>query len=185
MSLFDKEYYQFEELEMWDWYNKNKATDSAINFLESLGFEIMTSNGRAFSDKKGNKYGYVSLGERRKVKGGEEQDEIYRRIKEINPQEDIFQIECIHNQHTPLCGDLERTAHNFINQCPSPSHYNAVSLIPGPSWINEGQDGGYTTTLYNLLMLKIKTVHETKFIDQKTLERIALERKINASCPAY
>jgi len=143
------------------------------DFLKEKGFKAFTSDGNYFVDEQGNKYGawgaLASLERKERIEGGENRYWVSRGVREIKPEEDIFNL--LWDKAYCWIGRMQSWDDiNFVSKIPLPTQYNAAVITPIPSWREEGQDGGGQKTLYSLLMLKYEVTRKTEFVKDLTEE---------------
>jgi hypothetical protein len=170
-----------------EWEIKS-ADEKTKKFIENIGFEIFSADGKYFVDGNGDCYGpwsdLMTTVKRERVEGGEICYEVIRGVRDVNLEEDVYQL--LHDYSECWIGKMHYwdTFEFPQGKCPSPSHYNSVIVTPVATWREDGMDGGGQKSLYSLLMLNSRVKREERFIRDLTPEEKRI-RDIEASMPAW
>ena len=154
-------------------------------YLRRAGFELFSSDGTYFVDSRGNKYGaWTDLAETQrkvKVEGGEKHYIVVRGVRDVKPEEDVFQL-LYEVSATAIFPTQEVVM--FLEKSPCPTHYNAAIVSPLAKWAESGFDGSSEKTLYSVLMLKSRVERREEFRRDET-EQEGMMREIEESEEPY
>ena len=155
--------------------------------IQKLGFQIFSYDKGYLVDSQGNQYGaWAGLLDTEKIvreQGGTRNFEVVRGVREIKPEEDMFQF--VQELNSCWLGSHQEWEEmHFVGRSPSKTHYNASIIAPVATWREDGQDGGGQKTLYSLLMLQARVERRECFYRDETPEEKRI-REIESSFPLW